>query len=170
MKWYITTGTYGFLKQIKETHDHKSLILMQNENNCLLLHETKGESIFKEPHKYEVIDSVGELVADRGFAVLNNIPVTEEGRPLFEYRFKNRANQIEKEPGFVAIRVLRPLSSDTYIIFTQWKNADAFNHWKASNSFEIAYTKKAAKDENGKQLPQIFPRPSYVTKYSIEKE
>ena len=142
MKIHITTGTYEFLKKLKDSHVGETMVLMENENNCLLLHETAGESFFKEPRSYEVVDSAGKLNHDHGFAVLNNIPVTDEGRPLFEYRFKNREHLIEQEPGFLAIRVLRPFSSDTYIIFTQWKNAEAFNKWKSSNSFEKAHAKK----------------------------
>ncbi|MDQ7860197.1 antibiotic biosynthesis monooxygenase [Peribacillus frigoritolerans] len=38
---------------------------------------------------------------------------------------KNRAGFIENEPGFVALRVLRPINSETYVILTIWeKQAD----------------------------------------------
>lgn len=74
----------------------------------MLIHETEGNSLFHEPRPYEVLDAVGLLGGE--FIVCNNIPVTDEGRPLFEHRFNQRARLIEKEPGFVAIRVLRPLN------------------------------------------------------------
>ncbi len=60
-----------------------------------LVHETDGDTIFKEGHAYEVLDASANL-ADSGFAVLNNISVTDEGRPLFEQRFSQRARLIAK--------------------------------------------------------------------------
>lgn len=170
MKMFFTNGTYEYLKKIVEEHKDETLVLMQNENTHLLIHETEGESFFKEPRKYEVIDASGQIT-DVGFAAFNHIPVTDEGRPLFEYRFKNRDGLIEKEPGFIAIRVLRPLSSDTYIIFTLWENEAAFKNWQTSKSFEKAHPKKGT-EKGSKKQPKVFPRPSFVTKYSIvvEKE
>ena len=165
MKMFFTNGTREYLKKIAEQHEEETLVLMQNENTCLLVHETEGNSLFKEPRKYEVIDASGQLT-DMGFAVFNHIPVTDEGRPLFEYRFKNRDRLIEKEPGFIAIRVLRPFSSDTYIIFTLWKNESSFKNWQTSKSFEEVHSKTDV-EKGTKKVPKIFPRPSFVTKYSI---
>ncbi|MCQ6273408.1 antibiotic biosynthesis monooxygenase [Bacillus sp. V3B] len=165
MKMFFTNGTREYLKKIVEEHEDETLVLMQNEHASLLIHETVGDSLFKEPRKYEVVDASGQLT-DVGFAVFNHIPVTDEGRPLFEYRFKNRDDLIEKQPGFIAIRVLRPLSSDTYIIFTLWENESSFKNWQTSNSFEQVYSNKDVK-KGAKKQPKIFPRPSFVTKYSI---
>ena len=125
----------------------------------------RGTLFFKEPRKYEVIDASGQLT-DMGFAVFNHVPVTDEGRPLFEYRFKNRDRLIEKEPGFIAIRVLRPFSSDTYIIFTLWKNESSFKSWQTSKSFEELHSKTDV-EKGTKKVSKVFPRPSFVTKYSI---
>lgn len=129
MNLYITSGTYEYLKALKEKYPSENMILMQNPENFLLIHETEGISIFKEPRKYEAIDSSGTM-NHAGFAVLNHIPVTDEGRPVFEYRFKNRSRTIENQPGFAAIRVLRPLSSNTYIILTLWENEQGFERWQ----------------------------------------
>ncbi|UQD51335.1 hypothetical protein C0971_04365 [Bacillus methanolicus] len=103
-----------------------------------------------------------------GFAVLNHIPVTDEGRPVFEYRFKNRSRTIENQPGFAAIRVLRPLSSNTYIILTLWENEQGFERWQKSKAFEKAHDKKET--DAGVDKQKIFSGPSYITKYVIPKE
>jgi heme-degrading monooxygenase HmoA len=162
---YITSGTYEYLRKIKDQNMDETIILMQNAETALLLHETQGSAIFKEPRKYEVIDSVGEL-RQNGYIVMNNIPVTEEGRPVFEYRFKNRAGQIEKQPGFWAIRILRPLKSDTYIILTQWENERAFKNWQGSQAFKKAHEKKQS-DDTSTTVKKIFSGPSYVTQYVV---
>ena len=61
---------------------------------------------------YQVLNAVGDI--NNGyFAVFDNIPVSPEGTEIFESRFSNRAGLVEKKPGFAAIRVLRPLYSNT---------------------------------------------------------
>lgn len=117
-------------------------------------------------HLYEVLDAVGEMTGNDGFIVCNNIAVTEEGRPVFEHRFQNRAGLIEKEPGFRAIRVLRPLSDDTYIIMTMWENEEAFQAWQQSQSFERAHQKRPA-PPSGEPQKSIFARPSFATTFTV---
>ncbi|MBT2581535.1 antibiotic biosynthesis monooxygenase [Planococcus sp. ISL-109] len=113
---------------------------------------------------YEILDQQGRL-EDGAFAVFNNIPVTEEGRELFESRFQNRAGLVEKEPGFAAIRILRPLESDTYIILTMWRDETAFTNWQSSQAYSHAHKKRGTSEGIDKR-PNIFPRPSFVTTYS----
>lgn len=168
MNFFITFGTVDYLSKLVKEHPNEKLLLMASTDNATLFHETEGDSIFKEPKRYEVIDSAGQSLTG-GFAVLNNIPVTTEGRPLFEHRFKQRARQIENEPGFQAIRVLRPLDSDTYVILTLWDNESAFKNWQQSKAYENAHKKRDGED--GVKQQSIFPQPSYVTSfYAVETE
>jgi heme oxygenase (mycobilin-producing) len=169
MKIHFTSGTYDYLKRLIEEHPNEELLFLQNEDAFLLVHETEGDSFFKEPRKYEVINSSGTF-PDKGFAVFNHIPVSDEGRPLFEYQSKNYIGFIENEPGFMAIRVLRPLSSDTYVIFTLWENELAYKNWKTSNSFEKVYLNKDEKSIPKKQKYKLYPHPPFITKYSIVKD
>ena len=166
MNLFFTSGTEVYLKKLIEDHPNEVLLFMRNEGSFLLVHETEGNSFFKEPRKYEVIKSLGEF-ADVGFAVFNHIPVSDEGRPLFEYHFKNSIGEIENEPGFIAIRVLRPLTGDIYVVFTLWENEWSFKNWKTSNSFEKVHSYIVEKEISKKQKSKFFPRPSFVTKYLI---
>lgn len=157
---YFTGGTETFLKKFLEENEQETLVFMHNEDAFLLVHETEGSSLFKEPREYEVVLARGTIVTPSGYAVFNHIPVRDEGRPVFEYHFKNNTNSIEKQYGFKAIRVLRPRQSDTYIVFTLWKSEADYTSWKKSPSFSEAYT----------LAPKIFLRPSFVTKYKIYEE
>lgn len=170
MNVYITTGTYDFLKKLKDKHSNEKIFIMQNGENTLLLHETTGKTVFASPRRYEVVDGKG-TIQEKGFVVMNNIPVTEEGRPLIEYRFKNRAGLIESEPGFIAIRVLRPIKSDTYVILTVWQKESDFLKWTNSKSFHQAHNKNSEeKQEKPAASPTIFSGASYVTKYTLISE
>lgn len=141
---------------------------MDSPRGAALVHETSGKTVFSSPRRYEVVDASGQIV-NHGYVVLNNIPVTDEGRPLFEHRFKNRAGAIENEPGFVSIRVLRPLDSDTYVIFSQWEDAKAFENWKSSQAYSEAH-KKRGTEEGLDKKPQIFSGASYVTTFTVPTE
>ncbi len=167
MNIYMTTGTHGFLQKLMESHPEEEMILMQG-GDALLLHETNGESVFESPRSYEVVDQTGNL-PHSGFVVFNNIPVSDEGRPLFEYRFKNRAGLIEEVAGFIAIRVLRPLNSDTYSIMTVWEDEKSFQGWQESKQYQKAHEKRGT-EEGIDSTKDIFPRSSYVTKYFVSGE
>lgn len=162
----MTSGTFDYLLKIKTMHSQETMLLMMYEDTAVLLHETNGETVFKEPRSYEVIESVGQMDFAR-FVVMNHIPVTDDGRPLFEHRFKNRDRAIDQRPGFVGIQVLRPLSSDTYIILTLWEDESHFEEWKKSEAFGKSH-QKSAKGSSGEKPPiKIFSGASYVTKYYI---
>ncbi|MFK2825856.1 antibiotic biosynthesis monooxygenase [Bacillus sp. B190/17] len=168
MNIFITTGTYDFMKKIKEKHASEKILLMENSEGATLLHETTRKTIFQSPRKYEVIDAWGEL-ADYGCVMLHHIPVTDQGRPIFEYRFKNRERTIEGMPGFMAIRVMRPLNSDTYAVLTQWKDQQSLKNWQDSKDFKQIHGNNQSEAGVNNQ-PKIFSSPSYVTTYIVPTE
>src|SRR5690606_30465632 len=59
MNLFMTTGTYDFMKKMREKHPNETMVLMQGENTTLLLHETEGKTIFQTPRRYEVVDGTG---------------------------------------------------------------------------------------------------------------
>ncbi|WP_409304565.1 antibiotic biosynthesis monooxygenase family protein [Peribacillus sp. SCS-155] len=167
MNIYMTTGTYDFLKIIKQKHGSEKMFLMQSSEKALLLHETERKTVFSSPRKFEVIQSSGNI-NEEGYVVMNNIPVTEEGRPIFEHRFKNRAGLIDKEPGFLAFRLLRPLNSDTYVVFTQWDKQSSFSNWQSSQSFQQAHQK--GPEPKVDMTKKIFSGDSYTSHYYLTTE
>ncbi len=131
--------------------------------DAVLLYETEGQPLLPDVEDYQILDASGDINSGY-FAVFNNIPVSDEGRELFESRFMNRARKIENEPGFAAIRVLRPLHSDTYVILTLWQDEESFRNWQNSEAYSSAHAKRGTSEGIDKR-PNIFPRPSYVTTY-----
>jgi heme oxygenase (mycobilin-producing) len=160
MNVYITTGTFEYLKGIEMRYPTESMVTMVNEDSALLLHETSKTSVFKEPRKYEVVGSSG-LIRKEGYVVMNNFPVAEESVPIVEHQYKDLPILLEKEIGLIAIRVLRPLSSNIYIILTIWESAITFEDRKTLLDSEI---KKGYKNVNHSN---IFTSGEYVSKYTI---
>lgn len=164
---YLTSGTPEFMETVYKKHAKEHMIVMHGKGNSLLLHETEGKTVFATPRKFEVLDAVGEL-QENGFFVFNNIPVTEEGRPVFEHRFLNRARAIEQEPGFVAFRLLRPIKDETYIVLTQWAGPHSFEAWKSSNAYKEAHANR--EKPTGVSQQNIFTAAPYITTYSAKRE
>lgn len=161
---YMTSGTADYMEKLRKKYIEKEhMIILHGSGNSVLLHESEKKSLFATPRKYEVIDQVNTL-EQRGYFVLNNIPVSDEGRPIFEQRFLNRARAIENEPGFISFRLLRPLESDTYIVLTQWTGPNSYEAWKNSQSFKNAHSKSDSAPGVKKQ--NIFNAASYITTYS----
>ena len=139
------------------------LMYMSDEEEAVLLHESNGGTVLPGAEGYEVLNAVGDI-NDGYFAVFNNIPVSPEGREMFESRFAGRAGLVEKEPGFAAIRVLRPLNSDIYVILSLWNGEEDFKNWQESAAYGSAHAKRGTSEGIDKR-PNIFPRPSFVTRY-----
>ena len=169
MHIYLTSGTAEFMEQVKNKYPKEHMILIHGEGNSVLIHETEGKSVFATPRKFEVLDSTNDL-EDRGFFVLNNIPVTDEGRPVFEHRFLNREGTVENEPGFIAFRLLRPLNGDTYIVLTQWNGPHSFEAWKRSQAFKSAHADRKEATTTGIRQQNIFSAASYVSTYTVAKK
>ena len=74
------------------------------------------------------------------FIVANRIPVAQEWQGEFENRFQKRAGEIDKQPGFVSMQILKPVSEDApYVVFTTWQDENAFNEWIKSEDFKISH-------------------------------
>jgi|SRR5699024_9795199 len=161
---FMTTGTYSFLKQLEESKPKIDFHFMKSDAHVLMYYESeRKKSVFAAGRSYEVLFQSGS-VAEKGFVVMNNIPVTDDNRPVFEDRFKNRSRKIEVMPGFVAFRLLKPLKGSTYIVLTQWRTKKDYDLWTESEQF------KQAHDNKMRQPAYFGDRPFLHTYYLIEDE
>lgn len=168
MHIYITSGTMDFMDSLRKNYKNEQMIAMHGKGNSLLIHETTEPSLFQTPMKYDVIGSAGHF-EEEGFFALNNVSVTDEGRPIFEHWLLSHIDPIEKESGFLAYRLLRPLGSNTYIILTQWSKKIFFDLWQES----LSYQQLLSTNETGTGLerkPHMFSSAPYVTTYKAKKD
>ncbi len=81
------------------------------------------------------------------FVVANRVPVAAGWEDEFEARFRKRAGQIDKQPGFVRMQVLRPQSDNTpFIVLTTWESRAAFDAWVGSDDFKLAHSNPMPKE------------------------
>ena len=168
MNIYLTSGTRDFMESLQKRFEQDKMIIMYGAKNTVLMHETDGKTRFQTPRKYEVVASYGTLQKE-GFFAFNHIPVTDDGKPIFEHRLQNRADSISAEPGLIAFRFLRPKDSDTYIVFTQWTEKKDLERWKKSPNYAYIHID----DESGAGLhkgPHIFNSAPYLATYVSKEE
>jgi len=81
------------------------------------------------------------------YVVANRVFVKQQYIQEFELRFRNRAGQINQQPGFVLMEVLKPQSEETpYVVSTHWENEQAFRNWVGSEDFNLAHQNPMGKD------------------------
>jgi len=81
------------------------------------------------------------------YVVANRVFVKQQYGQEFEQRFRNRAGQINQQPGFVLMEVLKPQSEKTpYVVLTHWGSEKAFQNWVRSEDFKLAHQKPMEKD------------------------
>ena len=74
------------------------------------------------------------------FVVANRVPVASGWEDTFEERFQKRAGQIDKQPGFLRMQILRPVSGDSpYVVLTTWQDKASFDAWVGSEDFKLAH-------------------------------
>jgi heme-degrading monooxygenase HmoA len=81
------------------------------------------------------------------FIVANRVPVAPDYTEMFEQRFRARAGQIEKQPGFVRMQVLQPAKPELpYVVLTSWQDKASFEAWVGSEDFRAAHANPMPKE------------------------
>lgn len=163
MNFYLTSGTPEFMEKLLQKNPKQQMILLHGQGNSVVMHETEKKSIFATPRRFEVLDGIGQF-EQRGFVAMQNIPVMDESRPVFENGLLEGIAHLKQESSLIAYRVLRPIKAETYIIITQWAGPTSFEMWTKSNAF----TKHLAKlvDSTTSQTQNMFYAKTYTTTYT----
>ncbi|HZQ87433.1 MAG TPA: antibiotic biosynthesis monooxygenase [Acidimicrobiales bacterium] len=67
---------------------------------------------------------------------INAITVPADRADELAGRFAARAGQVEQAEGFEEFQLLRPADGrDTWLVYTRWRDDDAFNAWASSAAF-----------------------------------
>lgn len=161
---FMTTGTTHFLKNITDQYPDIPFHFMRSGASTLAYYEgEQKKGIFVSGRSYEILHQFGD-VEKKGFVVMQSIPVTEDGKKIFEERAKSQFSMIEKSGGLVAARLLKQLKGLQYIIFTQWKTEQDYALWQRSDSY------KEAGFSNLARLPAYFSERPFTSTYIMLKD
>jgi heme oxygenase (mycobilin-producing) len=89
--------------------------------------------------------------------VANRIYVNPEYGEAFEARFRERAGLVDKMPGFVSNRVLRPVNEgDPYVVFTVWRSRQDFLNWVRSDEFVRGHAQSGTLPREAFSAPNVL--------------
>ncbi|TQS76665.1 antibiotic biosynthesis monooxygenase [Ornithinibacillus gellani] len=160
MNVYMTGGTIDFLIKIKEKHPSLDFHFMTSGANAVAYYENATKNVFSSGRAYEALYTSGSL-QDKGFVMMNNVPVADDGRTIFEDRYRDRNQVIENVPGFQAFRFLRPKKNNTYVILTQWATEQDYENWKGSHAYQQIFQDLSAKP------PAYFLERPFIATYHM---
>src|SRR5690625_4211973 len=130
MRAFMTTGTTAFLKQLTNDRKENTFYFMKSGMATLVYYEAnKKKSIFVSGKTYEVLQQFG-TINKTGFVVMNHIPIMEEEMSVFADRTKKQLEQKKHMHGIQAVRLLKEIKSNQFIIFTQWDNEKNYKEWQ----------------------------------------
>jgi heme-degrading monooxygenase HmoA len=79
------------------------------------------------------------------FIVMNRISVNTDYAEQFEERFRTRAGEVDKMPGFIRNQILRPENPNTpYIVLTTWQSKQDFEAWVNSDAFQKGHARSGS--------------------------
>ncbi|MCV6590119.1 MAG: antibiotic biosynthesis monooxygenase [Marinobacterium sp.] len=74
------------------------------------------------------------------WVVSNRVWVRDAYSQEFEQRFQRRAGQIDNQPGFLSMQVMKPAKEGApWVVQTCWQDQQAFENWVGSEDFRRAH-------------------------------
>lgn len=152
--WNIRTSLQGWLKSDAHRDGHRN-----GEPEL-----TVGKSWLTGHEPFTTAYGAGwdtRLVAAAApAAILNVIHVADGSQHAFEEVFRSRDGEVEEQPGFLALEVLRPLAGAwdvagkedraaggwPYVVFSRWESDAAHEDWTASHAFRRAHARRRLAD------------------------
>lgn len=154
---HITSGTYHYLQKTLNQYPDQDMHLFQNIHSQLW-HQTNEPSVFQSPHSYELIGQLG-TIENKGSVDIRYFTIKDQGKPIFAYEIKNILPKIEHVPGFIAIRILKPLKHDDFLVMTMWDNQNHKTEFEEMELFDEVIVTKS-----------VYASPPYSKSYYVNEE
>ncbi len=160
MKFYITYGTYGYLRQIQLNNKSHQLLIFSGDDQSVMIDETENETVFQQPKSYRVLTRLGTLSADN-FHALISIPTTEDHKYQLENKLENYVPSLDSSEGFNSFRLLKPIHSNIYKVFFGFTSRQAYEDFKKSSAFREHFSKEGVRPLAGSSSAHA----SYLEQY-----
>lgn len=164
MYMFMTTGTARFLKTVTDSHPKSDFNFMNSGASTLVLYESaKKKGIFVSGRSFEVLHTSGSIHKN-GYVAMDFIPVMEDAMPVFEERTLSIMPKLTKQNGVTALRFLKQLKSNQYMVLTQWQSERYYFDWKNSLNYNQTNVLSLAR------LPAYFAERPFTNTYTMLKE
>jgi heme-degrading monooxygenase HmoA len=93
---------------------------------------------------------------------INAISVPKDKQERFEERFRGRAGDVERTPGFEHFELLRPMEgTDQYLVYPRWSSVEAYRAWESGQDFARAH------DGGGSELAPAAGDSHHLWSYEV---
>lgn len=162
----FTSGTYHFLEQLTKKHlDKYNFYFMKNNRTTIVYYEHKRKkSIFVSGKTFSILKTY-ETIQPKGFVTMEHVPISGDGVSFFEGRAKKIFLDLTERRGVVAMRLLKQLKKNEFVIMTQWKSERDEQFWRNSPAYEYHNVRNFAR------LSAYFAERPFVNSfYMVEEE
>lgn len=164
MHAFTTSGTLPFLKNLTEAHPRLEFFFMNSGNSWFVYYEQeKKKSIFVSGRTYTILHTYGKL-QKKGFVTMEHIPVTDDGVDVFKERYQQISSVLEKRSGVQAMRLLKQVKRQEYVVLTQWETERYEADWRRSSAYDENDVKKMTR------LSAYFAARPFTNSYTMLKE
>ncbi|MCI2774278.1 antibiotic biosynthesis monooxygenase family protein [Staphylococcus petrasii] len=119
---------------------YKTYVIEEVDNQLMTIQKNN------DSQNYSILEEINELSND-SFCVLNHLFVNDGKEEEFEKKFLERPKYLQDEPGFKALRFLRPnVAHRHYIILTLWEDRQAFYDWQNSEAYSKTHKKRGTRE------------------------
>lgn len=102
------------------------------------------------------------------FVAVNFIHCESDYVSRFEELFRSRAHAIDRIPGFVSMRVLKPSApGGDYLVVSEWSDSGAFESWQRSPEFLEGHKRGFADVRAAREEGRTPPMTSRFETYSV---
>jgi len=105
------------------------------------------------------------------FIAMNRIMCQPDYVEKFEHMFRTRAGEVDKMPGFISVKTLRPLKEDQpYIIMSFWEERSNFDDWLKSEAFKLGHRRGFDDVAKARAEGRQSPLTSSMEQYEVISE
>ncbi|QLK86333.1 antibiotic biosynthesis monooxygenase family protein [Staphylococcus sp. 17KM0847] len=144
MNFYITYGTFDFLRQIQQQHQDRHMLIFSGDDQSIIIDETNQETRFQQPNSYRVLTSVG-TIDEAHFQILITIPTTEDHQYQLEKQLENYVPKVDQFEGFCSYRLLKPKNHNIYKVLLGFTSRPHYEDYKKSSAFRKYLSYEATK-------------------------
>lgn len=102
------------------------------------------------------------------FVAVNFIHCESDYVSRFEELFRSRAHAIDRIPGFISMRVLKPSApGGDYLVVSEWSDSGAFESWQRSPEFLEGHKRGFADVRAAREEGRTPPMTSRFETYSV---
>lgn len=105
------------------------------------------------------------------FVAMNRLTVRDDYVERFEHLFRTRAREVDREEGFIDVKILRPTQAGKpYIVMSFWEREADFQRWVSSGAYTKGHNRAFADMHEARETGGPMPMSSDMETFEVFAE